>query len=183
MKVYVHTVSDQAPPFKDRCFGISTDPDGTGYQKANDWINAHQEWRGGERYEYGRAEYDLNFVWNLTDEGFEKIRTHKRENSVFGTLYIGTIMIEFSCAGGGYDPDNDTIIDDLYVYGMEGPEYDYHIHGVPYKFFSEVFIDIPQRRSKERFQREFEQNVISFLNEQPELIKEAVKNTIVNEWN
>lgn len=183
MRVYAHVVFDQAQPFNDRYFGISTDPDGTGYQKANDWINQHQEYRGGERYEYGRDECNLNFVWDLTDEGFNKIRTHKQENNVFGTLYVGNIMIEFSCAGGGYDPKNDMTIDDLYVYGMEDPEYDYHIHGVPYKFFNDVFIDVPQRRSKERFQREFEQNVIDFLNNRPELIKEALKDTIVNEWN
>ena len=184
MKAYPQVVYDQLTG-KHLYFGIEMDEDGGKYkQKALDYIDEHQEWRGGERLEYINHEAELNFVWKMTPEGFNKIRTHAREDDIFGNVYVGTIMFEFTCAGDGLDPDNDQPINDMYVWGMEDPEYDYWMNNTPYKFFDDVFINMPKRRSQERFQMEFEKNVIDMLNKQhPELIEEALKKTVINEWN
>ena len=181
MKVYVHIVTDQATPFTDRYFGISTEEDGTGYQKAMDWINEHQEWRGGERYEYERAEFDLNFVWKMNQDGFEKIRFDKQDTDVFGAMHVGQILVEFRCNGGGYDFDYHECTNDMYVFGETDEALDLWVGNNPYKMLDDE-LPIPKRRTMESFKRACERNMLDFLNEHTDLIRLATTETVVEKW-
>ena len=183
MKVYVHIVTDQAGSYhNDRYFGISTEEDGKGYQEAMDWINAHQEWRGGERYEYEREECELNFVWKLNEDGFEKIRTNEQSPDIFGAVHFGKILVEFRCTGGGYDDENHQCICDTFLFGKYNPDLDYWVNDVPYDMIEDGDPVIPKRRTMAKFRSAFEQNVLEYLNERTDLIKHAVADTVVDEW-
>ena len=180
MKVYTHVVTDQLE-HNPRYFGISTDEDGTGYQKAMDWINEHQEYRGGERYEYERNEYDLNFVWKLTEDGFEKIRFDKQDTDVFGAMHVGKILVEFRCNGGGFDDDYHECMNDVYVFGESDEVLDLWVKDNPYKLLDDE-IYIPKRRTVESFKRACERSMLDFLNAHTDLIKFAVTDTVVDLW-
>lgn len=182
MKVYVHTVADQAGGYNsEQYFGFSMTEDGKGYQEAMDWINAHQEWRGGERYEYIREEYDLDFVWKLTEDGFRKIRFDVQDTDVFGAMHVGRILVEFRCNGGGYDPEHHECTNDVYVFGESDQLQDLWVGDNPYKMLDDE-IAIPKRRTIESFKSACEKAMIDFLNAHPYLIWYAAMDTVVEEW-
>lgn len=182
MKIYVHIVTDQAGGCNsEKYFGISTTEDGKGYQEAMDWINAHQEWRGGERYEYTREEYDLDFVWKLTEDGFRKIRFDVQDTDVFGAMHVGKILVEFRCNGGGYDDEYHECTNDVYVFGESDEGLDLWVKDNPYKLLDDE-IYIPKRRTVEGFKRACERSMLDFLNAHPDLIKFATTDTVVDLW-
>ena len=181
MRVFVHIVDDNAHPYEARYFGISTDENGTGYQKAMDWMKEHQEYRGGERYEYTRLEVDLNFVWKLTDEGFRKIRFDIQDTDVFGAMHVGRMLVEFRCNGGGYDPDYHECTNDVYVFGVIDETLDLWVKNNPYKLLDDE-ICIPKRRGMDGFKRACEHNMLDFLNTHTDLITFAITDTVVDLW-
>ena len=181
MTVYTHVVTDQLV-HNPRYFGISTTADGTGYQKAMDWINEHQEYCGGERFEYERDEYDLNFVWKLTEDGFEKIRFDKQDTDVFGAVHFGRMMVEFRCNGGGFDDEYHDCTNDMYIYGDadEGME-EWMRDNTPYRILDDD-LPVPKRRTMDGFKRAVEQNILDYLNEHPNMIQYAISATVVDAW-
>lgn len=177
MKVTVHEIYDQAGS-EVKYVGLGE----FGNIRAIEFLDHHQEYRGGERYEHVAPEYDINFVWEMTDEQFESIQTEEQSPDMFGAVYFGNLLIEFRCAGGGYDPEYHIPIMDMYIYGTYDDIYEYNMNGVPYKFLDDVCLSIPNVRSKEEFQAEFEEEILDLLNERPELIKEAIKETEIAGW-
>lgn len=175
MNVTVHSAHDYTED-KEIWFGIGE----TGYNRAMAFFAEHKG--EGERYEYFGGDEELKFIWKLDEEGWGKIRDEVQSEDVFGSMYVGTCMVEFACAGGGFDDEYHIPIDNFYVYGMYDPDYDYWVNGVPYKLFNDIFIEIPKKETMEEFEIAFEQNVIDLLNERPDLIVEAIKKTVVDEW-
>ena len=177
---YAHYAMDQRKPFGEHWFGIEETEDGKIYQKAMDWFNANQEYRGGERYDYWRTEEQLKFVWKQKSDGLQKIIHNARESGVFGAFHCGRILVEFRCNADGTDPDYHECTDDVYIYGVEDG-YAYTVHDVPYSLH-DYEMTVPKRRTLDGFKKACIRNFIDFLNEHTELIKYAIEETVVDEW-
>lgn len=124
----------------------------------------------------------FNFVWEITEEGFKSIRCNEQSPDVFGALHFGRLLLEFRCAGGGYDDDYHPCISDLFIYGKHDVWYDWYVNGVPYTFYEGDDFIVPKRRTIEGFKKACEQGVIRFLNQHPELIEYAMSKTVYDEW-
>ena len=124
----------------------------------------------------------LDFVWKLTEDGFAKIRTDEQSPDVFGSVHVGMLLVEFRCAGGGYDDDYHPCICDTFLYGRYNESLDYFVNGVPYDMI-EYDPVIPKRRSIDHFKSAFERSFEAFLGEHTDLIPYATSKTLVNEWN
>ena len=175
--VTVHSIYDKKTR-ENIDFGL----DDVGYEKCTHEMCSSDKYADEDRYEYFGTDLKLNFVWRMTPQGFDKIRKQLQDKDIFAQVHVGTIMVEIKCAGGGYDPDAHFPIEQTFVWGIEDPRYGYEIHGTPYKYLDDVSIDIPIRRSRTGFETAFEQSFISFLNNNPEWVKEAIKETVVDNW-
>ena len=177
--VTVHSVYDHHK-HENVDFGLNDE----GYNKAMFAMESSDKYldKDEERYEYFGVDTALHFVWRMTPWGFNHIRHKEASPDIFAEIHVGTIKVEIKCAGGGYDIDNIFPIEQTFVWGIEDPAYGYEFHGTPYKYLDDVFIDIPVRRSRSGFETAFEQSFINFLNKNPEWIKEAIKETVVDNW-
>jgi len=184
MKVYAHVVTDQDSPHEDRYFGVSEDPEGTGYQEANDWINAHQEYRGGERYEYDRYEVEIQFKWDMIEKEFKACMRPGKDwdgidtSDYLGALFFGDFKLEFiwNDVSGPYN--------NLFFWGAEynkGQAYSYLEDGTPYEEIDPPFV-IPKRRTFESFAKNIEKQVIDWLNGNTEYIEYALEITKPTKW-
>ena len=45
------------------------------------------------------------FDWDLTDENFKAMMKEEPHSGIFGSVRIGTFLVEFRCVGDGMDPD------------------------------------------------------------------------------
>lgn len=182
MKVYTHVVTDQLA-HKPRYFGISTDEDGTGYQKAMKWINQHQEYRGGERYEYFGTDEEIDFQWDMSDEQYDTLKSPPEgwtANDYLGAVFFGNCKLEFILANDEYTG----IYCNMFVLGQEG--YAELPDGTPYSeyegFACKFDSNLPKRRTFEAFAKHIEQDIVDVLNEYNQLIDEALKPTNPEKW-
>jgi len=178
MEVTVHSIYDKLLRTNIEC-GLGD----RGYETAMHEINVCP-YSDSSRYEYFGIDMELDFQWHMTDEQYKFIRDEIKDKGIFGWMAVGNIIVEFRCVGGGYDDVFHFPVDDVYIYGQNDPELGYEIHGVPYLRL-ERDIDIPKRRTKEGFQRAFEQLVVSFITDNAELlVPEALNHTVTEkEWN
>lgn len=175
MEVTVHSIYDR----RNRV-NIDYGLDDNAYSRAMHDMNMMYFDR--ERYEYFGCDMDMDFGWHMTDDQYKFIHDETYDDGCFGWVAVGHIIVEFRSLGAGHLPELNAPVCDVYVYGQSDP-FDYTIHGVPYRMLDKS-MNIPQRRTKEGFQKAFEQVMISFLNDNPELIDEAIKNTVTTkEWN
>lgn len=178
MEVTVHSIYDHVEK-KNINFGLGD----YGYEKAMNEMKSSPRYLDSKRYEYFGVDMDLDFVWHMTDDEYRCIHDAVLSKDRFGWMAVGNIVVEFMCCGGGNYPELHDPINNVYLYGKYNPEFDYSVHGVPYTIL-DVFLDTPIRRTKEGFQRAFERKVLSFLNDNPDLIEEALEDTVTtNEWN
>jgi len=181
MKVTVHSITDQAVSWHgNRNFGLNN----TGYERAMEWLKKHQEWRGGERYEYFGTDMNIHFVWDMTDDEFKAFMAPDDEDledlrDYCGALFFGNFKLEFIKMEVGYYCN-------LFQYGAEneyGSAYAYLEDGTPYEELDEVDdIRIPRRRTFESFAENIERSVIDLLNKNPALIEDALEDTIPSKW-
>ena len=175
--VTVHSIYDKQTK-ENIDFGLNDN----GYNECMFAMESSDKYADEDRYEYFGEDLELHFIWRMTPWGFDHIRRKDASTETFAEIHVGTIKIEIKCAGGGFDPKNIFPIDQIFVWGIEDPEYGYEFHGTPYKYLDDVSIDIPVRRSRTGFETAFEQSFINFLNKNPEWVKEAIKDTVVDEW-
>ena len=186
MKVYTHVVTDQLE-HNPRYFGISTDEDGIGYQKAMDWINHNQEWRGGERFEYERGEENVQFMWDMNNTEFKHLFNPPPDdyandiNEYDGAVFFGDFKLEF------IKNDISGCYCNLFQYGATnelGSAYAYLEDGTPYeeRYPESDEVKIPHRRAFEHFAEIVEKSVIDLLNNHPEYIEYAIEPTSPTKW-
>lgn len=188
MKVFPQIVYDQVTG-KEICFGLELNQDYNGKyrQKALDYIEAHQEWRGGERLEYINCEREIHFIWDMTDAEFKVIQNTipndngNDMNDYLGACFFGKFKLEFirnEIAG---------CFVNLYEYGVEDKKdqaYAYLEDGMPYeeRFFMCDDMKVPHRRTFESFAEKIEAEIIEMLNKYPEYIKFAFRDTVPANW-
>ena len=184
MEVTVHSVTDQACSWHgNRNFGLNEE----GYEKAMDWINKHQEYRGGERYEYFGVDMEIKFIWDMTELEFKTVHDATPDDyeddmtEYEGALFFGNFKLEFikSRIAGCYC--------NLFQYGAEDTPngaYEYLEDGTPYEERYPISdeIRIPHRRTFESFAGNVEKQVIDLLNRHPEFIEDALKPTVPSNW-
>ena len=98
MEVTVHSVTDQACSWHgNKNFGLNEE----GYKKAMDWFNKHQEYCGGERYEYFGVDMEIKFIWDMTEMEFKTIHDATPDDyeddmtEYEGALFFGNFKLEF----------------------------------------------------------------------------------------
>lgn len=151
------------------------------YRKAMDFINTHQEYRGGERYEYFGGDEELDFVWKLDEDGLKKIVNNTQEPDVFGAVHLGKLLVEFRCSNDGFDDDNHDCVCDTYLLGKYNPDLDYWVGQIPYDMLEDDPYII-KRRTLDHFKSAFEQQMTKYLNKHTELIEHAICETVVDLW-
>ena len=188
MKVFPQIVYDQVTG-KEICFGLELNQDYNGKfrQKALDYIEAHQEWRGGERLEYINCEREIHFIWDMTDAEFKVIQNIIPDdngndiNDYLGACFFGKFKLEF------IRNDIAGCFVNLYEYGVEDKKdqaYAYLEDGMPYeeRFFMCDDMKVPHRRTFESFAEKIEAEIIEMLNKYPEYIKFAFRDTVPANW-
>lgn len=125
---------------------------------------------------------ELNYVWELTEEGFQKIRNDAQESDIFGAFYVGRVLVEFRCANGGFDDEFHECVTDVYIYGEYDPMQDLWIRDVPYTMYDYDFLSPPKRRTICGFKRACERKMIQFLHDNPSLMDYAQEETVVEGW-
>lgn len=188
MKVFPQIVYDQVTG-KEICFGLELNQDYNGKyrQKALDYVEAHQEWRGGERLEYINCEREIHFIWDMTDAEFKVIQNTIPDdngndiNDYLGACFFGKFKLEF------IRNDIAGCFMNLYEYGVEDKKdqaYAYLEDGMPYeeRFFMCDDMKVPHRRTFESFAEKIEAEIIEMLNKYPEYIKFAFRDTVPANW-
>ena len=187
MKCYPQSVHDQLTG-NDIWFGIDLKEGcGPAYDKAMEYINAHQEWRGGERIEYSGNEQEIKFMWDMIEGEFKALMAPLDDNGseepdYLGAVFFGNFKLEFihtqSC--GGYR--------NLFQYGAnDGGEYSPYAYledGTPYeeRYPESNDIKIHKRRVFENFANDIERQIVDLLNAHPEFIEDALKPTEPTKW-
>lgn len=163
MKVFPQIVYDQVT-CRHICFGIELNEDGGKFkQEALDYIDKHQEWRGGERLEYLKREKEIQFVWDMDEKGFRQYMENERNpkyiaDNYCGAVFFGEFKLEFiTTENGNYH--------NLFHYGKHG--YDFLDDGTPYDEILDMadYFDDPHRRTFEGFARAVELQIIKTFNE------------------
>jgi hypothetical protein len=180
MEVTVHSCTDQLHSFHgNKNFGLNDE----GYNKAMDWINKHQEWRGGERYEYFGIDMEIKFMWDVTEKEFRELMRPGDDDAddltdYFGAVFFGNYKLEFvwNDVAGAYN--------NMFWYGREDvPDgaYAYLEDGTPYEEIDPPFV-IPKRRTFASFAKNVEAQIIKWLNDNPEYIEDALVETNPVKW-
>ena len=185
MEVTVHSCTDQLHSFHgNKNFGLNDE----GYNKAMEWINEHQEWRGGERYEYFGVDMEIKFMWDMTvdefktlvvnrpHEGFEDLREY------MGALFFGNFKLEFILTEDGsycncyqYGANDGTYFSP-YAYLEDGTPYEERETDIAER------IQIHKRRTFEAFAKNIEEQVIKLLDKYPIYIEDALVETNPTKW-
>ena len=105
---------------------------------------------------------NVNFQWDLNEHNFKRMMREEQTPEVFGSVRFGEYLVEFRCAGGGFDDDYHIPITDVFHYGESGVEDCYLEDGTPYKILDAEF-KVPKRRSLAGFIKAFEHEVLSDL--------------------
>lgn len=137
------------------------------------------------------------FDWDLTDENFKAMMKGECRTGLFGSVRIGTMLVEFRCIGGGVDPDECEPTTDIYVFGKEDPVekdctnlYFGNKSRTPYIRIHD-YVPVPQRRDLEHFKVAFELRFVGWLSNvgkkyweeirKPTISKEAWDTGIIKE--
>lgn len=109
----------------------------------------------------------FNFEWDLTDENFGAMMKEEARSGLFGSVRIGTFLVEFRCTCDGMDPDYHLPTTDVYIFGKEDPEENccvnqYFANGTPYLQLDDEIV-IPKRRDLEHFRVAFELRFVDWL--------------------
>ena len=178
MKCYPQSVHDQVA-HDDYWFGIDLEEDGGIHkQEALDYIDKHQEYRGGERLEYYGNEMEIQFLWDMTEDDYARYMENARHpkfnaDNYCGGVFFGNLKMEFVMT-------EDTNYHNVFLWGKHG--YDFLEDGTPYdELFMDDVVDSP-RRTFEGFARSIEAQIIKSLNENPETIPEALGKTNPEKW-
>lgn len=181
MEVTVHSCTDQLCSWHgNKNFGLNDE----GYNKAMEWINAHQEWRGGERYEYFAQDTEIKFIWDMTEAEFKALMRPEKDDlgqdmsDYLGALFFGNYKLEFiwNDVAGAFN--------NMFWYGKEDiPDraYAYLEDGTPYEEIDPPFT-IPKRRTFDAFAKNIEEQVINWLNNNPTYIEDALVETNPTKW-
>ena len=179
MWITVHSCTDQLNQFptENKYFGIGD----VGYTQAMKWLNDHQEYRGGERYEYFGGVEEILFMWEMTQDNLRHLRYDKdwHPSDYCGSLFFGNYKMEFI-----WDPDIQCRINCFEYDPADGGREYGDINGVSYDRCDPIessFL-LPPRRSLERFTKAVEEKIIDILNKHPDLIEQAIKPTRPDIW-
>lgn len=116
----------------------------------------------------------IDFRWEVTEENFRRMMAEEQTTDIFGSLRFADYLVEFRCAGSGYDDDYHVPVTDIYIYGEEGIEEYALANGVPYRLLDEEII-VPKRRTLESFKRRVQAIVYEKLGDgESELCDELV---------
>ena len=182
MKVKVYSISDQLNKLsiKERTRGINDDG-----KNATDWINAHQEWRGGERYELCAKDSQIKFIWDVNEAEFKHIINATEDDNGLditeydGAVFFGNYKLEFLV--------NDVcgLFNNLFKLGADDSIYDWLEDGTPYSelYSEDLEIDIPNSTMTfDKFTENVETQIIAMLNKYPEMIDDALVDTVPERW-
>ena len=149
-----------------------------------EWINAHQEWRCGQRYEYFAQDMEIQFAWDMTEAEFKALMRPEKDDlgqdmsDYLGALFFGNYKLEFiwNDIAGAFN--------NMFWYGKEDvPDraYAYLEDGTPYEEIYPSFT-IPKRRTFDAFAKNIEEQVIKWLNNNPTYIEDALVETNPTKW-
>ncbi len=179
MKVFPQSVHDQLT-HKEIWFGVDLEEGcGPAYDQAMDYINKHQEWRGGERLEYFGNEMEIQFRWDMTAEQFKEYMltflTEKGKDNYCGSVFFGNFKFEFVTTPDG-------TYNNLFLLGQRG--YGMLEDETPYDelpgFADQIYMH--PRRTFEAFARDIERQIIECANEYTDYIPWMLTPTEPARW-
>lgn len=173
MTFTIHSCTDKLTG-KELWFGIGQE----GYEECMAFLNGNDI----TRYEYCGGDDEINFKWDVNDAEFREIM--KRADGIHGddmseycgAVFFGDYKLEF------VRNDIAGTFNNLFLYGKEG--YEWLEDGTPYdELLTEVeSITIPHRRTFNAFAENIERQIIDMLNNHPDMIAFAIRETKPNKW-
>lgn len=176
MKLTIHSAHDQLG-HGEIYFGVGEE----GYQRAMDFLNKHQEWRGGERYEYFGGDEEILVFWDMNIDEFHRLMKYpegnpelKDEWEYLGGIFFGEFKLEL-CMNEYCRYFN------LFRLGIENENY--LDDGTPYGTdTAEDFFAYHPRRTYVKFAENIEKQIVEMLNAHPDMIPYALKRTPPERW-
>lgn len=171
MIITVHSVLENG---KNTDYGLNDE----GYERAMDYMNSIRN-----ESEYFATDEEIDFQWDMTDEGFHRLMRPGNDDAddvsdYLGAVFFGNYKLEFiwNDIAGAYN--------NMFWYGKEeipGNAYAYLDNGTPYEEIDPAFV-IPMRRTFESFAKNIEAQIIKWLNDNPEYIEDALVKTDPDKW-
>ena len=177
MKITVHSIYDILTG-QNINYGIND----VGYNKCIADLNAGK-CADQTRYVYFKCDVEIKFMWDVTENEFDAMRTPGRDDGIdvseyFGAVFFGDFKLEFiwNDVGGVYN--------NLFFYGAEdihGEAYAYLEDGSPYEDIIPD-LDVVKSRTFDAFAKKTEETLVKWLNGRPEFIEYAIKETDPKKW-
>ncbi len=128
----------------------------------------------------------FNFEWDMTNENFRAMMKEEARSWLFGSVRIGTFLVEFRCTCDGMDPDYHLPTTDVYIFGKEDPEESccvnqYFANGTPYLQLDDEIM-IPKRRDLEHFKIAFELRFVDWLQNAGKKYWEEIRKPTVSKY-